>query len=119
MWTLFLRNLAVLGIGLALAVHPTAGRQSAETPRAAALLDQYLRGEFDAVVKMLSTVDDFTEFADDLEANGAEWIGAAAPEMRKRRELAAATVALEASRLGQSREWKEIQRLEVPELGAV
>jgi tetratricopeptide (TPR) repeat protein len=113
MWTLVFRTVAVLGIGLALAARLTAGLQSAETPRATALLDQYLRGDFEVVVRTLATFDTFDSFAEDLEASAPAWIAAAAPEMRERRELTAATLALEAARVGQWREWKQIQRLEV------
>jgi hypothetical protein len=117
MWTHVARVFAVIALGVAVAAHPSGARQSTDAPEARALLDQYLRGEFDAVVRTLTSFDDFSDLADDLEANAPGWIAAGSAESRARRELAAATVALEASRLGQSREWKHVQRIEIIETG--
>jgi tetratricopeptide (TPR) repeat protein len=70
------------------------------------LLDRYFRGEFDAVVASLAKVSDFDEFLKQLKEDGPTWIDAGGAAARERRELAAATLALEAARLGQWTEWK-------------
>src|SRR5690348_11746147 len=98
-----LRAAAVVVCALWLA---TPARLTGETPKTTDLLDQYLRGQFEAVVATLATFSRFKDFAEDLERDAPTWIEAGGPALRAKRELAAATVALEASRLGQWREWK-------------
>jgi hypothetical protein len=71
-------------------------------------LDRYARGEFDAVVEELSNVENFKDTFEALRADGPAWIESAGTGDRDRRELAAATFALEASRLGQWTAWKEV-----------
>jgi hypothetical protein len=93
--------------------HPSGDAPGA--PAATDLLDQYLRGDFDAVVKSLSSFEDFGDFASDLFAHGPAWVEAGPAAGRDRRTLTAATVAMEASRLGQWTAWKVIRRLEVVE----
>jgi tetratricopeptide (TPR) repeat protein len=73
---------------------------------ATALLDRYFRGEFEAVVASLEQVSDFDDFLKQLKQDGPAWIDAGGTAARERRELAAATLALEAARLGQWTEWK-------------
>lgn len=71
------------------------------------LLDSYERGHFDAVVAALAATTGFDDVLQQLRRDGPAWIAAADSE---RRELVAATVALEAARAGAWREWKLIQR---------
>lgn len=79
---------------------------AAQMPRAAELLDRYARGDFDAVVADLARHTKFDWLLEQLKRDGPAWIDAAGPAGRDRRELAAATLALEAARLGQWTEWK-------------
>jgi hypothetical protein len=73
------------------------------------LLDRYATGKFEAVVEELSGEIDFNELLKQLQRDGPTWIGAAGPGARARRELTAATFALEAARTGEWHEWKLIQ----------
>ena len=70
------------------------------------LLDAYLAGRFDEVVRTLDGDVDFGEILKQLRKDGPGWITAASPDTRARRELTAATFALEAARAGQWHEWK-------------
>ena len=106
---------------LAVALPPAAGPLSrASTPAQAArepatittLLDWYLQGEFATVVTHLEAITDFGGLLNQLERNGSAWIDAGGPVSRSRRELTAATLALEAARVDARVEWK--QHLEVP-----
>ena len=81
------------------------------------LLDRYFRGEFDAVVASLEKVNDFDDILKELKQDGPAWIDASGPAARERRELAAATVALEAARLGQWTEWKHRELYVRPDTG--
>jgi tetratricopeptide (TPR) repeat protein len=74
------------------------------------LLDRYASGKFDAVVEELAGDVDFNELLKQLRRDGPKWIAAADPAARARRELVAATFALEAARAGQWIEWKLIQK---------
>jgi tetratricopeptide (TPR) repeat protein len=78
-----------------------------------ALLDRYLQGEFASVVTHLEAVTDFGDLLNELERDGPGWIEAGSPGARSRRELAAATFALEAARVDARVEWK--QHIEVPD----
>jgi len=82
-----------------------AGRQSVVE-----WLDRYAAGEFEAVAGELSATTDFGEILEQLRRDGPGWIDAAGPDAGERRELAAATFALEAARAGAWHEWKFIQR---------
>ena len=88
------------------------GRTGARTINVVDLLDRYAAGQFDAVVQILTTQTEFDPILKQLERDGPAWIVAADPRQRARRELTAATFALEAARAGQWREWKIIQRQE-------
>jgi tetratricopeptide (TPR) repeat protein len=108
---------ATLGLtiaSLATTVHPSSVAPGA-APAATDLLDQYLNGEFDAVVATLAGFEDLGDFAADLTAQASPWIAAGPVEARERRTLTAATVAMEASRVGQWTAWKLVRRLEVVE----
>ena len=101
---------AALAMGLAL-VRPSAQSAPAPGALARALLDQYARGAFDAVSAALGQQDEhgLTQLLEQLNATGKAWIDAAGPGDRARRRLAAATLALEAARAGEWREWKVVQ----------
>lgn len=83
---------------------PTAG----PPPTSVELLERYAGGEFNAVVTVLAEITDFDRFARTFITDAPAWINAAAPEERARRELTVATLALEAARIDQWREWKRI-----------
>ncbi|HSC29158.1 MAG TPA: hypothetical protein VLD67_17915 [Vicinamibacterales bacterium] len=104
---MFLRRVLVLSFVLAtcLAGGPTAGGPASVVE----LLDRYLAGRFDAVVEELSGEVDYGDLLKQLRRDGPGWIAAGGSEDRARRELAAATFALEAARAGEWREWKLTQ----------
>ena len=89
----------------------TAGR--AQTLPVTDLLDRYVHGEFDAVVRDLESLSDFRPILKGLEDQGAAWIEADGSANRERRQLAAATFALEAARVDAWNEWKD--RRSVPD----
>lgn len=97
--------LAVVFTGL-LAVRP-----AAQTPAATVLLDQYAHGDFNAVTSALADIQDFGDIFNELRHHGQAWIDAGGPSERSRRELIAATVALEASRAGEWSHWKLVQHV--------
>jgi tetratricopeptide (TPR) repeat protein len=104
-----------VAVALAVAWLAVSARSFAQAPVATDLLDRYLRGDFDAVVAALGTFEDFGDFASDLFAHGPAWVEAGPATERDRRTLTAATVAMEASRLGQWTAWKVVKRLDVVE----
>jgi hypothetical protein len=71
-----------------------------------AWLDQYLRGQFDAVLNAVREDDDYNRIVEELKKDGPAWMAAGGDAQRERRELAAATFALEAARLDAWRDWK-------------
>lgn len=90
---------------LAPAIRPTA-----RSVTAAELLDQYAHGKFADVVSSLEQTRDFHDLLGRLKHDAPVWIAAGArPDDRDRRVLVAATVALEAARLDERREWKLVQ----------
>ena len=99
-WCLFIGIAIVCSLGL-----------GAQTPPLSTsnLLDRYAGGQFDAVVAALEAQDDFAQILKDLKERGDEWIAAGGEANRSRRELAAATFALEAARVDVWREWKWLQ----------
>jgi VWFA-related protein len=77
-----------------------------------ALLDQYLRGEFDDVTDELARIDDFDEVLEALRRDGSAWTEAGGPADVERRRLAAATFALEAGRAAaRVADWKWVQNV--------
>ena len=86
------------------------GRTSARAINVVDLLDRYAYGQFEPVVQILTAQTEFDPILKQLERDGPAWIAAANPYERARRELTAATFALEAARAGQWREWKLIQK---------
>lgn len=85
-------------------------RPEARIPSAVNLLDRYASRQFDAVVAELAGLEDYGELLEQLRRDGPAWIEAGDPAARARRELAAATFALEAARAGEWLEWKILQR---------
>jgi len=88
----------------------TGGPSAAPPLQITDLLDRYVAGQFDAAVSQISERTDFEDLLDQLQRNGPAWIDARGPDERPRRELAAATFALEAARIGEWHEWKWVQR---------
>jgi tetratricopeptide (TPR) repeat protein len=86
------------------------GLSSAPGPSAVDLLDRYAAGRFDAVVEALAAVTGFDDLLTELRRDGPKWIEARGPGRRASRELAAATLALEAARAGAWLEWRLTQR---------
>jgi len=75
-----------------------------------ALVERYAKGEFAEVVAILEATDkkDFGHILNDLKKGGPAWIAVGGAADRERREVAAATFALEASRASEWLEWKRV-----------
>jgi hypothetical protein len=97
--------IVVLALGTWFPHGPTAAR----APSVIDLLDRYAAGQFDAVVQTLAGEINFDDLLRQLRRDGPGWIAAGGAGDRARRELAAATFALEAARADQWQEWKLIQ----------
>src|SRR5579863_10534763 len=95
----------VAGLVVALALLLPSARSAARAPSATDLLEQYARGDFVAVTATLAHLDDFQALLADLESTAPGWMAAVPPESQARRRLVAATVALEAARADERREW--------------
>jgi tetratricopeptide (TPR) repeat protein len=95
---------------LVLLVSPVGGPPAARSTSVVELLDDYAAGRFDAVVATLAEAGDFQAILEQFRRDVPAWLDAAGPAARERRELVAATVALEAARAGQWHEWKWIQK---------
>ena len=74
------------------------------------LLDRYAAGQFDRVVSELEALKTQEPVLLHLRQHGQAWIDAKGPGAVARRELAAATFALEAARAGQWHQWKIIRK---------
>lgn len=100
---------------LAIAVSTCLGapRTSARTVSVVEWLDAYRAGQFDRVVTELERERSFKDILNQLRRDGPRWIAAAGPSEVPRRELVAATFALEAARVGMRYEWKLIQMQDV------
>jgi tetratricopeptide (TPR) repeat protein len=101
-----LRSAALTGLILVALLAPS---PSAQAPDAMAMLDRYAHGDFDAVAAALDTTKDFTLVLKQLKSGASSWIAAGGADDRDRRELAAATFALEAARAGELDDWKLVQ----------
>jgi tetratricopeptide (TPR) repeat protein len=95
-----------LVLGTCLAGAPSATRSLSVVD----LLDRYGAGRFDEVAGELAGIASFDDLLKQLRRDGPAWIASGGPEARARRELTAATLALEAARAGQWQEWKWIQK---------
>jgi hypothetical protein len=106
-----LLGLSLIG-GACLGAGPTAARSLSVVD----LLDRYAGGQFDTVAEELARVTDFNDLLRQLKRDAPAWLDAKGPGGRERRELVAATFALEAARADEWHEWVWIQRQ--PEMAA-
>ncbi|MEX2662531.1 MAG: hypothetical protein WD227_11410 [Vicinamibacterales bacterium] len=100
----------LLALSLAVTACFVSGGSAARSLSVLDLLDAYAAGRFDPVVETLVGDVDFAETLKQLRRDGPTWIAAGEPAARERRELAAATFALEAARAGEWHEWKHIKK---------
>ena len=87
----------------------TSAQSRAPAAQSLSRLDRYAAGQFDEVAAELAGLTDFQQLFDDLKGHSEAWLEAGGPADRHRRQLAAATFALEAARVAAWREWKLIQ----------
>lgn len=80
-------------------------------PSVRSMLDAYADGQVDAVVATLARTENFDAILEGLRRDGQTWIAAAGPEAIDRRELVAATFALEAARAAIGTPWKLLLRV--------
>jgi tetratricopeptide (TPR) repeat protein len=99
-----------LGVLLGLSACLVGAGSSARTSSVVDLLDRYAGGKFDAVAAELANTTDFEELLNALRRDAPAWLDANGPADRARRELAAATFALEAARIDSWHEWKWVIR---------
>ena len=99
----------LLGLSLMAGACLIAGNTAAQRVTVLDLLDRYANGQFDAVVAELASVSDFGNLLNDLKRDAPAWFDARGPGDRDRRELVAATFALEAARADEWYEWVWIQ----------
>lgn len=100
----------LLGLSLMVGVSVITGATAAQRVTVLDLLDRYAAGQFDAVVAELARVTDFDDLLRDLKRDAPAWLEASGPGDRDRRELVAATFALEAARADEWYEWVWIQQ---------
>lgn len=105
-----MRPFRTLALALVLALCLASIRPSAQSNSTIALLDRYAAGEFTQVAAALADVEDSNGLLKDLRRDADGWMNSGGSTDRDRRELAAATFALEAARAGEWREWKWLQR---------
>jgi tetratricopeptide (TPR) repeat protein len=86
------------------------GTSAARNLSVVELLDRYAAGQFDAVVAELAGDVNFEELLNQLKRDGPGWIAAGGAAAEARRQLVAATFALEAARVDSWTEWKWIQK---------
>jgi hypothetical protein len=87
-----------------------AAQPIAQLPTVVSWLDGYAAGRAEQVVSELRKVEDFGPILEQLKRDGPAWIAADGPAHADRRELVAATFALEAARAGIGQPWKLLQR---------
>jgi tetratricopeptide (TPR) repeat protein len=87
----------------------TASGSAARQLSIVALLDRYAAGDFDAALAELPARKSFQPVLDQLKRDGSAWVDGGPEGSRDRREIAAATFALEAARLDAGHEWKWVQ----------
>ena len=105
-WRLGALFVAIVVCGL------TGARPQAQPPAIVAQLDRYLAGDSIIVVSEIAAKKDFDGLLKGLEQHGQAWVDAGAPTERPRRELAAATLALESARIAaETDQWKWIQQV--------
>ena len=74
------------------------------------MLDRYISGDFAGVATELDRTKDFDEILKGLKKDASAWMAAGGAADRDRREMAAATFALEAGRAGELDDWKLVQK---------
>src|SRR5215831_13641557 len=79
--------------------------QAPASPAAIGLLDQYDRGDRDAVVEVFKSARDIEAIRRDLERAGAGWTTAEGPSLEAHRRLVAATMALELANARMRDKW--------------
>jgi len=79
-----------------------AGTSGTQRLSVTAALDRYLAGDFDRVLAEVAAARHFDDLLDDLKRGAPGWIEAGGASERDRRELAAATFAMEAARAAAS-----------------
>ena len=89
----------------------TATHPSAQASPVRGQLDRFLQGDFAAIEEELAATTDFGDLLKALKRDAHAWIEAGAPETRAKRQLAAATFALEAARAAQDEDWKWVQQI--------
>ena len=100
----------LLALSLTVGVCLIAGSTAAERVTVLDLLDRYGAAQFDGVVAELGTITDFNDLLHQLKRDAPAWFEAKGPADRERRELVAATFALEAARTDEWHEWVWIER---------
>ena len=103
-----MRRLLLLAIVLAACLG--APRASGRAVSVVEWLDAYRAGRFDLVTSALERETNFTPILEQLKRDGPGWIAAAGAAEVERRELVAATFALEAARVGMRYDWKYTKR---------
>ena len=88
---------------------------AARQPSVTTYLDRYAAGQFESVVADLAGDLDFDALLNQLKRDGPGWIDALGSAARDRRELVAATFALEAARADEWYQWIFVWK--PPEMG--
>jgi tetratricopeptide (TPR) repeat protein len=97
-----------------------APQPGAQTPAASALLDRYIAGDFESTIASVAARNDYDGLLKDLDHSGVAWVDAGPPAQHARRELAAATFALEAARVAaETGDWKWVQQVRLNAPGTV
>jgi tetratricopeptide (TPR) repeat protein len=96
----------LVALALVIGLCAVGGRPSARALSVLDLLDRYAAGKFDEVAIELEGDINFDDLLKQLKRDAPVWFDAGGPADRSRRELAAATFALEAARADEWREWK-------------
>jgi tetratricopeptide (TPR) repeat protein len=97
-----------LGLTVLLAALVVA-RPYATSTSTTTLLDRYSAGHFAEVIGTITRDNNYDDLLKNLTKAAPAWIDAGGPADRSRRQLAAATLALEAARAGTFDEWKLVQ----------
>lgn len=100
------RHLCVCAVAWSIAV----AQPLAQPPTVTSWLDAYAAGRWEQVASELRKVEDFDPILEQLKRDGPAWIATAGQAQADRRELVAATFALEAARAGIGQPWKLLQR---------
>ena len=105
-----MRPARLVWLGITIAACFGAVRPSARAASVVDWLDRYAAGRFEEVVRELAGDHDFEDILTQLKRDGPGWIAATGDAERPRRELVAATFALEAARADEWTEWKWVQK---------